>query len=75
MEFRLLFQEIVHVQFVGLAAWHLFLAKPPNPSLGFSVPVSKGVAGGLGNKRVRNLAVKVFHPVTKLATDRVNPKG
>jgi hypothetical protein len=25
--------------------------------------------------RVRKLAVKVFHPVTKLATDRVNPKG
>ena len=39
MEFRLLFQEIVHVQFVGLAAWRLVLAKPQNPSLAFSVPV------------------------------------
>jgi hypothetical protein len=31
--------------------------------------------GGLGNKKVRKLAVQVFHPVTKPATDRVNPKG
>ncbi len=31
--------------------------------------------GRAGEQRVRKLAVKVFHPATKLATDRVDPEG
>jgi len=37
-------------------------------------PVFRG-GGRAGKQRVRKLAVKDFHPVTKLATDRVTPEG
>ena len=54
----------------------MFLAKPPNPSLAFSVPVSKGAVGGLGNKRVRESSPFLFRSAgTKLATAIREPEG